>query len=732
MNEERSSRRLQDDSDPSGLGPDLTDCDREPIHIPGAVQPHGLLLVADAASRCVIAGAGDIESRLAADWLGRPLGELLGSAADRTLAAAGDDAVVGLGRLDATPAPLEAAARLSGGRWLVQLEAPSVDWSDPGRLLAWLDRAGAAFERASDLLALCDCAAGVFRELTGFDRVMIYRFLDDEAGVVVAEDRDPALGSFLNHHFPASDVPRQARALYVRNRVRVIPDVDYRPRPLRPLGAGFETLDLSDVDCRSVSPIHLQYLKNMGVAASASMSIVKDGVLWGMVACHHRSPRHLSYGERLASGALAGGLARQIRAKEEAEDYRQRLHLRAAEDVVIARLLSDAPLHAILAENAEDLRLMLDADGFAVIQGASLHCAGRCPDISDVREVAAWTRKAGAGQVVSTRALSERFPPAAAYRDLASGFVAVTLSSDEPLILLWFRAELLEVVNWAGNPHKAVQTEAGRLTPRASFGAWSEEVRGQARPWSLPQIDAAQRLTRALYDARQTRRMRELNRELGLALADKESLLVQKDYLIKEVNHRVQNSLQLVSAFLAMQAKADEQVRPALVEAQRRLAAVSLVHRRLYADDNVERVNLARYLEDLTTEMKASLGPDWAASIATDFAPILAPADVAVNVGLILTELVINANKYAYGGAAGPVSIVLEQHRNRLRLIVADKGQGKAGDREGFGSRMLNAIVRQLNGTLDESGNGPGLRVIMTAPIVAQTDGASSVQHMAT
>lgn len=714
--QDAAARALEDNADPSNLGVDLTVCDREPIHVPGAIQPHGLLLVAQAEDGRVIGGAGDIEDRLASEWLGRTLAELLGAETVASLADADPDEPVTLGVVQGTREVLEGVARRQDERWLVQLEPQSSLWADAAHLLGWLDRAGGSFERASDLRALCDRAAVVFRELTGFDRVMIYRFLDDEAGVVVAEDRDPTLDSFLNHHFPASDIPRQARALYVRNRIRVIPDVAYVPQPLRP--AALRSLDLSDIDLRSVSPVHVQYLRNMDVAASASVSIVKDGVLWGLIACHNREPRTLSYGQRLACQALAGGFARQVRAKEEAEDYRERLRLRSAEDIVTGRLLAD-PAEQVLVEVGEELRRMLDADGFAVLHGKTLHGTGHCPDEIDLREIAGFVRKTGTGQLLHTHALSERFPAAEAYSDLASGLMAVVLSSEEPIILLWLRAEHVTVVEWAGNPHKAANAATGTLSPRASFAAWREEVRGQARPWSLPEIEAVQRLTRALYEARQTRRIRDLNRELTATIADKESLIAQKDYLIKEVNHRIQNSLQLVAAFLSMQARAEgnEDLTRSLAEAQRRLSAVALVHRRLYSDDNVETVDLARYLDELVGEMKTSMGPEWAEHISVDLAPILIPTDAAVNIGLILTELVINANKYAYGGAPGPVAISLEQHRNRLRLIVADHGYGKAGTRSGFGTRMMSAMVERLGGTLDEANNRPGLRVIFTAPI---------------
>lgn len=244
-------------------------------------------------------------------------------------------------------------------------------------------------------------------------------------------------------------------------------------------------------------------------------------------------------------------------------------------------------------------------------------------------------------------------------------------------------------------------------------------MRHRARPWTLAQIEGAVRLRRQLFEARQARRLRELNRELGATIADKEALLAQKDHLLREVNHRVQNSLQLVQAFLSMQERAapDSAQGEHLREAQRRISAVALVHRRLYQADQVETIDLSRYLEELIGEMRTSMGAEWGSAISFDLAPILISADRAVNVGLILTELVINANKYAYGGGSGPIAIALEQYRTQFRLIVADDGGGPKGAREGYGTRMMKAMVQSLDGTIERSDNRPGLRVIVTASI---------------
>lgn len=698
--------------EPSSLGSDITECDREPIHVPGSIQPHGLLLIADADSLRIVGGAGDLEQSFGDGWLDKDVPALLGEAAAATLNSSSRPSCP-LGTIAGLD--LQATGKRAEDRWLIELEP--ADQRNANEVLAWIDDVGLSFERAGSLVELCERAARSFRSLTGFDRVMIYRFLDDDSGVVIAEDVADGLPTFHNHHFPASDIPQQARALYLRNRVRVIPDVSYRPRPIRPEAqAG---TDLSDIDLRSVSPIHIQYLKNMGVAASASISIVKDGVLWGLVACHSLTPRTVDPTARHAASLMAAGLARQINAKEQAEEYRERLRVRADEDAIAARLATEVDPEELFRSASGDLRRMFEADAFAILHGGALYEDGKCPDRDDIREIADWVRSLGPAPYHSSN-LEADFAPAGQYRERASGLLAITLSSKVPTVLLWFRAEERQIVEWAGNPHKAVQLQPGeKLTPRASFEAWTEIVRGHARPWSHAEADAARRLMGRLYEARQNRRIRDLAEDLQVAVADKDRLIAQQGTLLKEVNHRVQNSLQLVMAFLALQARAsdDQALGAHLGEAQRRLSAVALVHRRLYSDDNVQSVDLSRYLGELVDDLKASMGPEWASLITLDLAPVTIAADDAVQVGLVLVELVINAQKYAYGGQPGPIFITLERHRARFRLIVADQGRGKTGTRQGFGTRMLASMVKRLNGTLDDGDNAPGVRSVLTAPI---------------
>ncbi len=715
----------------------LSSCDREAIHVPGSVQPHGVMLVVDPATRHVTHAAGPVERLLGTrDWHGTSLSDLLGSGLVEQVIQT-DSSRPGshyVGRYLSGSDILEVSCFASNNHLIVELEPTSADASSAASVLDRVEAAAGHFDRAASIQSLCERAATAFRNLTSFDRVMIYRFLDDGAGRVLAESRDPSLHSYLNHHFPGSDVPQQARALYICNLTRVIPDVDFEPAPIRPAWTSEAALNMSDSGLRSVSPIHIQYLRNMGVAASASVSIVRDGTLWGLVACHNTTPRLLPYGLRAACRSLAGILARHIQVKEEAEAYQQRLRLRSFQDDLLRALSTgttgDADLYDYLPDLSDylpDLSRMLDADGVALLQGETFSAQGVHPGRGEIEALAAWLR-GRKDTVFSTHHLEAVYPQACLFREQGAGVLAIVLPGDVPTALMWFRAEQVEVIRWAGNPHKAVALDPeARLAPRASFEVWQETVSGLARRWSAPEVEAAGRLAEQLRDLRLHCKLRALNKALTGSLQEREHLLQQKDFLIGEVNHRVQNSLQLVSSFLAMQGRTSgsPEVQGALTEAQRRLNAVALVHRRLYSGDQISTIDLARYIEELCADAIVSMGRDWSQFLAVNLASVPFSTDRAIILGLVLTELLINVNKYAYGGAPGPVEVRLVEEAGACRLIVSDMGVGKTAlisskPKSGFGSRMIAGMVGQLGGTLDYEDNQPGLRATLTVPLASK------------
>jgi two-component system, chemotaxis family, sensor kinase Cph1 len=709
------------------LAIDISSCDREPIHVPGSIQPHGIMLVAETTTLIVRHGAGDVERVFEVEqWADRPLADFLGEEVARKAALVSATAAK-RAYIDTINAPgaarLDVTAHIIGNYLIIEIEPKVTAARSSPELLGKIEVASSAFDQATTLKNLCDIAAIQFRELTRYDRVMVYRFLENGAGAVIAEARRDDLHSFLNHHFPGSDIPQQARALYIRNLLRVIPDVSYQPAPLRPPWPGPVELDMSDSILRSVSPIHLQYLKNMGVAASASVSIVKDGILWGLIACHNETPLTIAYDIRATCRTLASNLARQIKTREEADAYRERLRLRGSQDDTIALLSRHGSLEEEIAGHVDDLSRLIPCDGFAVLRGKELSLTGACPPEQDVKTLADWLITRSVESVFSTNRLVASYPAAEGFQGIAAGVLTVLLSVEERWLLIWFRAEEVQVVKWAGNPHKAVELKPGEhLSPRSSFEAWQETVHGHSRRWTLAEIEAAGRLRQELLEFRQNRRLRELNRQLIETVAEKDLLLNQKQFLIGEVNHRVQNSLQLVSSFLSLQARESGDVAfgNAVEEARRRISAVSLLHRSLYRGDEIGVTDVGRYIEDLCGNLVGSMGAAWKEHFALHLGAVMLPIDRVIPLGLVVTELIINVNKYAYAGEPGPIEITLTADHARFRLVVADKGRGRTSARPGFGTRMMTALVNQLSGHLDFEDNAPGVRVVLSAPIVHQ------------
>ena len=275
--------------------PGLDSCEREAIHIPGSIQPHGMMLVAGIDSLRVGNIAGNVEGRLGiTGWLGQTLSFFIGEALAaevQALMVSGAASFYAGQYVTARGETLDVTGHMSGAYLIVELEPASAEVLSAAHVMNRITAAAASLARAASLTNLCDRAAEEFRRLTGFGRIMVYRFNVDGAGQVLAENVRSGMRSFMHHHFPQSDIPAQARALYVRNVLRVIPDANYAPAMLRPAWSAPVPLDMTDCGLRSVSPIHLQYLRNMGVRASASFSIVIDGVLWGLIACHHETTR---------------------------------------------------------------------------------------------------------------------------------------------------------------------------------------------------------------------------------------------------------------------------------------------------------------------------------------------------------------------------------------------------------------------------------------------------------
>jgi diguanylate cyclase (GGDEF)-like protein len=528
--------------------PDLTACDREPIHVPGHIQPHGVLLATAPGSTLIshISENLDVSTGLRAEkLLGAELGSVLGAAALRAVEQSLQDtsyAPSNVLRL-ALPFPVRPKRKLLAHRWqnrlILELEDAPV-----------YDEAGDALSRAHDIIAtlrdartqqaLCDAVVRKFRTLTGYDRVMLYRFDPAGHGCIIAEDKRDALPPYLNQHYPASDIPQQARRLYVLARVRAITDTEYQPVGL--LSRGNAPLDMSLCALRGISPIHLEYMRNMGTRASLSVSLIRDDALWGMIVCHHMTPFTPSADLRALSdmiGQLVGVLLMRL---ENTDALASRLDRTAA--IISLRDAMDLTntIAGGLMRESNTLLNLVGATGALIRCNGVTQLLGTTPAEPDAIAIADSALRLHPAGIT---ALSDAGMPggiAASCAATASGILALPIgdaTSDAPSetpkdAIIWFRPELPKTIRWAGDPHKPVTQgpDGARLSPRKSFAAWSELVRGHSESWSIADRQAAEDLRRTVSRALlQQAALRLMHRESFDHLTGLPSLHTMEAYL---------------------------------------------------------------------------------------------------------------------------------------------------------------------------------------------------------
>ena len=506
---------------------DLTNCERELIHLAGSVQPHGLLLALREPDLRVIQASANVQALFGLHveaLLNQSVAELGGDIQTRVreACASGGDL--------AEPAPLRCRVQVEGRQrefegtlhrvkgvgtggghvLLVEIEPIAAEHLQVAtvdipatQLRELLGAAVQRFSAASAIGTLADGVVRCFRDMLGYDRVMVYKFDPDGHGKIIAEARDPRLESLLGHHYPASDIPQRARELYLRNRLRVLVDVHYQPSPLVPrqLPGSGEELDMSMCQLRSMSPLHLQYLKNMGVTATLVVSLVREGRLWGLIACHHYAPRNLRFAVRAAADLLAEVAATRIAAIENYAHAQVAIQVRRLEQRLVEATSTEGDWRLALFRNPRTVLQPLEATGAALFHEGELLTAGETPSTAELRALMQWITEQTFDDLFSCSSVSRANPGLDSLTPTASGVMAVKLSAARPDYLMWFRKEQLLTVTWAGDPSKPmVANNPLELSPRSSFAAWSEIVRGTALPWSNSELALGRAFGASLVD----------------------------------------------------------------------------------------------------------------------------------------------------------------------------------------------------------------------------------------
>ncbi len=374
-------------------------------------------------------------------------------------------------------------------------------------------------QEADNLQQLTQEAAREIRTLTGFDRVMVYRFHEDWHGEVIAEARREDMQPYLGLHYPASDIPVQARELYRRNWLRLIADVAYHPAIVVPIDNPLtgRPLDMSASVLRSASPMHIEYLKNMGVGASMSVSIIKDGQLWGLISCHHDCAKYIPYEVRTACEFLGQILSLQLTTKEDNEEFALQARTKNVQVQIQDHLLHTDDMLTSLTQDAPLLLELMQAQGVVFFIHGHYVAFGNTPDEDAVQQLLHWLQGSASEEIFATNTLPTIYAEAQSIKAVASGLLALVITRLPGDYVLWFRPEVVQTVQWGGDPEHAMQMKANNmLHPRHSFDAWSQTVSDTALPWKTFEIDVARSLRSAIVDRMLRTVMVQRSKELAI------------------------------------------------------------------------------------------------------------------------------------------------------------------------------------------------------------------------
>lgn len=697
----------------------LAQCESEPIHTPGAIQPFGALFAFDQASGRIRYFSDNLPEMLGVDLprvLGRNLVDLLPG-----------DLVHGIrNRLSLRTSQRQrqrAGAATFAGReiefychinpdGLAVVEAEPLlrevhdpDRTDPVEQVRAILSELAARPKIDDMLRY---AVAGLQQMTGYDRMKAYVYEPDGEGEVVAEVRSGDVESFLGLRYPAWDVPTQARALQVRHPLRILQQVQHVPAAILTDDETNPPLDLSLAHTRGVSPVHLEYLRNMQVEGTMSLGIVVGGKLWGMFAGHHMTAKPLAGDIRVALDIFGQMFALLLQQALEARKARGRsvgVELRRS---IAADGADAAALVAKFDEFAPRLTEALGADGVALISGERTLTHGTTPP-APVLAILAPLRGGESDQMLLNIDNLGKFAPLAGC-DTGASAGALVISSDDHsrLRLMFFREETVRKLTWAGNPEAQMSGAVAttRLSPRASFAAYIEERRGYAEAWSEAQLATAEELRVMLSHLvsrdDQDRRDAQSRDALGRQR--------QQDILIAELNHRVKNILALIKSLSRQARRSSTSLESYALALEQRIAALAAAHD-LAVSNATEGVALRTIL---TTELEPYVRPG-TGQLLLDGPAVGFRADVAPLITLVLHELVTNAAKYgALSNSAGLVRVVWSLNdAGGLDLHWSELGGPpvRAPERQGFGRSLIErAIPYELDGTAELSFDPQGVR----------------------
>jgi len=362
-------------------------------------------------------------------------------------------------------------------------------------------------EQADSVIEVCNITVKELRKLSGFDGVLMYTFDENWNGRVVAEDKDDRLEHYLGQTFPASDVPKQARELYLKNPYRLIPNRNYKPSRLYPvinqLSNSFT--DLSSCNLRGVPGVHLEYMGNMGINASMSIRVIKNGQLWALISCHNIEPKYLDYEICAVFEWLSIVISNRISLILNQEEYNFSIELQSKRTALTDSIYAGEDItEGLISATGPNILSLFNADGAAVVINGRVETLGSVPEKDDLENLLLWLEGKNVNKVFSTSNLPGLYGDAEAYTHCGSGILVIPIDSERGDYVICFRPEVVETIDWGGNPNEAINFEPDGKSyhPRNSFKLWKERLLMHSEPWNLKELEVADSLRNFLFEFR--------------------------------------------------------------------------------------------------------------------------------------------------------------------------------------------------------------------------------------
>jgi chemotaxis family two-component system sensor kinase Cph1 len=671
---------------------DLTNCDREPIHIPGKIQSHGFLIVIDA--NCIIR----YHSENISDHLDNMPGELLGCHVNSIEPLIGKNEpadfinqLITFGRTNGFEQTNPFNTDIQGKAFHLIISA-SADFYllefEPARSDSSTDVHKMIGRSISEMLAdkslqnlLINSAAQV-KNVIGYDRVMIYRFAEDGHGEVIAEAKNEELPSWLGLHYPASDIPKQARELYKVNLTRLIANVNVEPAAILTTADNDTPLDMTNSHLRAVSPIHIQYLKNMGVYSSFSISLLYKKELWGLIACHNYSPRFIDYRSRESAKLIGQILSSALEFRQDEENQQMHERYKSAVDQLSRLMLKDNNIEYALTGHSVTLLNAVDATGVVLVYENNISKLGVTPTDAQISGLIHWLKTNVAETFYYTEKLPAEFSEAALYRDVASGIMVSMLSRELGEYVIWFKPEQVQTINWAGNPEKPViiNTENGmaHISPRNSFEEWSQMVTGTSKKWTNEEVKSVVRLRSEITYAinQKAGAIRLLNEKLKLAYEE-------LDTFSFTISHDLKNPISTIKSFTQILLR-DKEMKPQSVKILERINKGAdkmnnminevLDYSRIGRSELVlSEIDPAPMINEIVRDLLLIYGVDENA-ITIGNTPKIKGDPVMLS--QVFSNIISNAVKYSMMAEPQTVSITGTENNNEVIYTITDNGLG--------------------------------------------------------